>query len=144
MINIHDLPALNACLNGVAGIFLFLGWRAIKKKNRALHKRMMICAFISSTLFLCSYLTYHFLIHGVTQYKGQGILRGIYFFILLTHTPLAGIIVPFILMALWHAYKQNFQKHVKITRWLLPVWMYVSVTGVLIYLMLYTFKGRGF
>ena len=142
--DVHNLPALNASLNGLAGIFLFLGWRAIKEKNRTLHKWMMICAFVSSTLFLCSYLTYHFLIHGVTQYKGQGFLRGLYFFILSTHTPLAVIIVPFSLRALWHAYKQNFQKHVKITRWLLPVWMYVSVTGVLIYLMLYTFKGRGF
>ncbi len=144
MMDMHNLPALNACLNGVAGIFLFLGWRAIKKKNRTLHKRMMICAFISSMLFLCSYLTYHFLVHGVTQYKGQGFLSHIYFFILLTHTPLAVIIVPLSLRALWHAYKQDFPKHVRITRRLLPVWMYVSVTGVLSYLMLYTFKGRGF
>lgn len=142
--DVHDLPALNACLNGVAGIFLFLGWRAIKNKNRVLHRKMMICAFISSMLFLCSYLTYHFLVPGVTRYQAEGILRGIYFFVLLTHTPLAVIIVPFILKALWHAYKQDFQKHVKITRWLMPVWMYVSATGVLIYLMLYTFKGRGF
>ena len=144
MMDVHNLPALNACLNGVAGIFLFLGWRAIKQKNKILHKRMMIGAFISSMLFLCSYLTYHFLVHGITSYKSQGFLRGIYFLILFTHTPLAGIIVPFSLMALWHAYKQDFQKHVRITRWLLPVWMYVSATGVLIYLMLYTFKGRGF
>ena len=143
MMDVHNLPALNACLNGVAGIFLFLGWMAIKKKNRILHKKMMICAFITSTLFLCSYLTYHFLVHGLTQYKGQGFLRQLYFFILLTHTPLAVIIVPFCLKALWHAYKQDFQKHIRITRWLLPVWMYVSLTGVLIYLMLYTFKGRG-
>lgn len=142
--NVYDLPALNAGLNGLAGIFLFLGWRAIKRQNRALHAKMMIGALISSALFLCSYLTYHFLVHGVTQYQEQGFLRGMYFFILMTHTPLAGIIVPFSLMAVWHAYKQNFSKHVKITRWLLPVWMYVSVTGVLIYLMLYTFKGRGF
>lgn len=144
MMNVHDLPALNAGLNGLAGIFLFLGWRAIKRQNRTLHAKMMIGALISSTLFLCSYLTYHFLVSGVTRYQGPGILRWIYFCILSTHTPLAGIIVPFSLMALWHAYKQNFKKHVKITRWLLPVWMYVSVTGVLIYLMLYTFKGRGF
>ena len=144
MMDVHNLPALNACLNGVAGIFLFLGWRAIKQKNKILHKRMMIGAFISSLLFLCSYLTYHFLVPGVTAYKGQGFLRSFYFFVLLTHTPLAVIIVPFSLMALWHAYKQDFQKHVRITRWLLPVWMYVSVTGVLIYLMLYTFKGRGY
>ena len=142
--SVHDLPALNAFLNGSAGIFLFFGWRAIKSGNRLLHQKLMISAFISSMLFLCSYLTYHFLIHGVTHYQKEGISRWIYFFILGTHTPLAMIIVPFSLMALWHAYKKDFVKHVRITRWLLPVWMYVSVTGVLIYLMLYTFKGRGF
>ena len=99
----------------------------------------MISALIASTLFLISYITYHILIHGVTRYQGQGIARPIYFFILLTHTPLAVIIVPFCLMAVYHAVKGNFQAHTRITRWLWPTWMYVSVTGVLIYLMLYIF-----
>ena len=142
--NVHTLPSLNALLNGLAGIFLFLGWRASTKGDRQLHQKMMVSALVSSTLFLCSYLTYHYLIHGVTHYQKQGISRIIYFFILSTHTPLAMVIVPFSLMAVWHAVHQNFQKHVRITRWLLPVWMYVSVTGVLIYLMLYTFQGRGY
>ena len=138
------LPALNAFLNGLAGIFLFLGWHAIRRKEKSLHQKYMVTALICSTLFLCSYITYHILVHGVTRYQGQGLLRGFYFFILLTHTPLAAIIVPFSLTAVWHAYRQNFLKHTRITRWLLPVWMYVSVTGVVIYFLLYTLKGRGY
>ncbi len=133
------LPAVNAALNGIAGIFLFLGWRAIKSGNRRLHQTMMMCALCASALFLVSYVTYHVLIHGVTHYQKQGVLRAIYFFILGTHTPLAMIIVPFSLMALRFALQGKFDKHVKITRWLWPAWMYVSLTGVLIYLMLYVF-----
>ena len=99
----------------------------------------MIAALVASTLFLVSYITYHALIHGVTRYQGQGLIRIIYFTILLTHTPLAVIIVPFCLVAVYHALKGNFQKHTAITKWLWPVWMYVSLTGVIIYLMLYIF-----
>ena len=137
--NVHSLPLLNASLNGLAGIFLVLGWRAIKRGDQKLHQKLMVAALCSSALFLISYITYHALIHGVTRYQRQGLLRGIYFFILGTHTPLAAIIVPFSLMALRHALRKDFQKHTRITKWLLPVWMYVSVTGVLIYLMLYVF-----
>ena len=132
-------PTVNASLNALAAIFLFLGWRAIKSKNESLHRKMMVSALLSSTLFLVSYVLYHVLIRGVTHYAKEGILLGIYFFILLTHTPLAVIIIPFIFMALRHALKRDFVKHKRITKWLLPVWMYVSVTGVLIYLMLYIF-----
>ena len=135
--NAHNLPSLNAFLNGLAGIFLFLGWRAIKRGERQLHRNLMICALVCSTLFLISYVTYHILIHGVTRYQGTGFSRVLYFFILLTHTPLAVGIIPFCLSAVWFAFRGNFASHVKITRWLLPVWMYVSVTGVLIYVMLY-------
>ncbi len=130
-------PTVNASLNFLAGIFLFLGWRAIKAKNPLRHRKMMIAAFITSSAFLVSYVTYHVMVHGVTHYQGQGIARAVYFFILLTHTPLAVIIVPFILRALWFAHKKDFHRHTRITKSLLPVWMYVSVTGVLIYLMLY-------
>ena len=137
--DVHQLPLVNATLNGIAGIFLLLGRKAIKAKNRKLHQTMMMCALCSSALFLVSYITYHILIHGVTHYQKQGILRGIYFFILGTHTPLAMVIVPASLMALRFALQGKFDKHVKITRWLWPVWMYVSLTGVLIYLMLYVF-----
>ena len=137
--DIHMLPTLNATLNGLAGVFLFFGWRAIKAGNQRLHQKLMVCALAASSAFLISYITYHALVRGVTHYTGQGIWRGIYFFILLTHTPLAVLIVPFSLTAVWHALKKNFSKHTRITKWLLPVWMYVSVTGVLIYLMLYIF-----
>ena len=138
--DVHIFPLINASLNGLAGVFLTLGWRAIKGGNQKLHQKYMTAALCSSALFLCTYITYHMLIHGVTRYQGQGILRPIYFFILGTHTPLAVIIVPFSLIALRHALRKDFFKHTRITRWLLPVWMYVSVTGVLIYLMLYVFK----
>ncbi len=133
------LPTINACLNGLSFIFLFLGWRAIKARDQQRHKQLMLMALTASFLFLCSYLTYHFLHQGLTRYQGEGIWRFIYFFILLTHTPLAAIIVPFCIAAVYFAFKGNFKKHTAITRWLLPVWMYVSLTGVLIYLMLYVF-----
>ncbi len=99
----------------------------------------MVAALVASTLFLCSYVTYHILIHGVTRYPHHGFLRIIYFTILLTHTPLAIIIVPFCIAAIRYAVKKDFQKHTRITKWLFPTWMYVSVTGVIIYVMLYVY-----
>ena len=138
--NINYFPPLNAFLNATAGVILFFGWRAIKAKNVDAHKRLMIAALFASALFLTSYVTYHYLKHGiVTHYQHGGILRIIYFFILITHTPLAAAIVPVSMIAVRFALKGNFAAHVKITRWLFPVWMYVSVTGVLIYVMLYVF-----
>ncbi len=137
--NVPYLPTINACLNFTAGILLFLGWRAIKNKKSTVHKRFMIAALSASFLFLICYLTYHLTTVGITRYQGQGILRVVYFSILLTHTPLAIIIVPFCLRAVYFALRGDFVRHVRITKWLLPVWMYVSVTGVLIYLMLYIF-----
>jgi putative membrane protein len=132
------LPTINASLNFLAGAFLFAGWLAIKRGDRKLHQKLMICALISSAVFLACYVTYHAMMHGhVTRYQGTGMMRFIYFSILLTHTPLAMIIVPFSIMAVRHAIRGEFEKHTKITRWLMPVWMYVSVTGVLIYVILY-------
>ncbi len=133
------LPTLNACLNLTAGLFLFLGYCSIKRGRRDLHRNFMVCALIASGLFLCSYLTYHYLSPGPTYYKKEGFLRVLYFTILLTHTPLAALIVPACIIAVYHAIKGQFDKHVRITRWLYPTWMYVSVTGVIIYLMLYVF-----
>jgi len=130
------LPTLNACLNFTAGVFLISGWIAIKSGNRERHKRMMVCALITSSLFLCSYLTYHYM-YGSTKYPGEGGMRIIYFTILLTHTPLAMLIVPFAIAAVIFAVKGQYDKHTKITRWLMPTWLYVSATGVIIYLMLY-------
>lgn len=140
MTAISFLPTLNATLNALAGILLFIGWRFIKQRKEERHKRFMLSALTCSAFFLCSYVTYHYLRHGVvTHYQRQGILRVIYFTILLTHTPLAALIVPFSIAAAWTGHKRNLSTHVKITRWLFPTWMYVSVTGVLIYLMLYIF-----
>ena len=133
-------PTINACLNGFAGVMLLFGWRAIKANQRERHRRFRIAAVVSSALFLCSYVTYHVLKEGVvTRYEGEGILRLVYFSILLTHTPLAVLIVPFVIRAVWLALKGEYKRHARITRWLLPVWLYVSVTGVVIYLMLYIF-----
>lgn|SRR3989338_4436228 len=132
------LPTLNAFLNSLAAVFLFLGWRAIKSKDERRHRAMMINALVCSALFLISYLTYHALA-GVTHYTKTGILKKIYFAILLTHTPLATVIVPFSLLAIRYALKRKFKSHTRITKWLFPVWMYVSFTGVLIYFMLYVF-----
>lgn len=138
--NITLFPTINASLNALAGLFLFGGFLAIKKGNQKLHQKMMIGALISSAVFLVCYLTYHALKDGVvTRYEGEGLARIIYFTILLTHTPLAALVVPAALTAVYFAAKGQFQKHVKITRWLYPVWIYVSVTGVIIYLMLYIF-----
>lgn len=134
------LPTINASLNGLAGVFLFLGFLAIKQQDRQKHKFFMSCAFLSSTFFLCAYVYYHATTHVITHYQGQGIKRAIYFFILGTHSPLAILIVPFIIMAIRYALRGEFEKHKKITRWLYPTWIYVSITGVLIYLMLYVFR----
>ncbi|MBI3602579.1 MAG: DUF420 domain-containing protein [Candidatus Omnitrophica bacterium] len=138
--NVPILPTINASLNALAGIFLLLGFLAIKRKDQNRHKFFMLCAFVSSILFLCAYVYYHATTHILTHYQGQGIKRGVYFFILGTHTPLAVLIVPFIIMAIRYALKGQFDKHTRITRWLYPTWVYVSITGVLVYLMLYVFR----
>ncbi len=140
--NLPLLPTINASLNALAGLFLVLGFIAIKRKDQNLHTLFMKCAFASSALFLCTYLYYHFTSRGITYYQGQGIKRAIYFFILGTHTPLAVLIVPFIIMSIRYALKGQFDKHTRITRWLYPTWVYVSVTGVVIYLMLYVFSAN--
>lgn len=131
------LPTINSTLNGCAAVLLFLGWRAIKSGRRDAHRNLMIGAFVMSSLFLLCYLYYHLTAAGITRYQGHGAMRWVYFAILITHVPLAGLIVPFIVAAIWFGLKGRFDAHTRITRWLWPVWMYVSVTGVLIYLMLY-------
>jgi putative membrane protein len=131
------LPTINASLNALAGIFLILGGIAIKNKDQIRHRQMMLCAFASSTLFLCAYLYYHITSRGISHYQGKGILKIIYFLVLIPHTLLAVTIVPFIIMAIRHALRGEFDKHTRITRWLYPTWLYVAVTGVIVYLMLY-------
>jgi len=131
------LPTINAVLNGSAAVLLLAGRAAIKNGKAQAHRRVMLSALAMSAAFLACYLYYHFVIHGLTRYEGQGAMRFAYFFILLTHTPLAAIMPPFIGLAVWHAMQGRLDKHIRITKWLWPVWMYVSVTGVVIYLMLY-------
>ncbi len=136
--DITILPLINACLNFTAGVLLLLGYKSIKKGDQITHRKYMVTALVVSTLFLISYLTYHYF-HGSTRYTKEGLLRIIYFTILITHTPLAAVVVPLCITAVYFAIKGDFRKHVRITKWLYPTWMYVSVTGVIIYLMLYVF-----
>ena len=131
------LPALNAMLNGIAACCLLLGLYFIKTKNRQRHRVAMLTAVTCSILFLTSYLTYHFGHAGITRFTTEGWPRTLYFFILWTHTPLAALVAPLIVITLKRALKSNFPQHKKLARWTFPIWMYVSVTGVLIYFMLY-------
>jgi uncharacterized membrane protein YozB (DUF420 family) len=134
---IETLPSLNASLNCIATCFLLLGFVAIKRKNKARHKTCMISALAASTLFLTLYLIYHLNTAVFRTYDGSGLARSMYYFILATHIPVAGLMTPFIIYALWLALRGEFEKHVRVVRILFPVWTYVSVTGVVIYLMLY-------
>ncbi len=131
-----DLAIINACLNGLSAIFLMAGLRFIRRKNKYAHQRCMIAAVVTSTLFLTCYLVYHAKM-GRTVFKDPAWFRPIYLVILLTHTVLAAAIVPMILVTLNRALKQRFELHKEIARWTWPLWMYVSVTGVVIYLLLY-------
>lgn len=133
---ISDLPTLNAILNSISAILLTLGYAFIRQNKRDAHRACMISAFVTSTLFLVSYLFYHYH-HGSTPFQGQGIVRYVYFTILLTHTVLAAAIVPMIFLTFIRAFNERFDLHRRIARWTLPFWLYVSVTGVLVYLMLY-------
>ena len=131
-------PALNAFLNGSSAVLIGTGYYFIKTGRRDAHKRMMIAAFITSTLFLISYLYYHLVLRaGVTHFRGEGVWRPVYFSILLSHTFLAVVVVPFVLITLSRALKGNFVKHKAIALYTFPIWMYVSVTGVVIFVMLY-------
>jgi putative membrane protein len=136
MMTIADLPALNATLNATSAILLTIGWILIRRGRWRQHRAFMIAAFCTSVLFLISYLTYHAHI-GSKHFPGQGTIRIVYFTILLTHTVLAAVIVPLILITLSRALSSRFDKHRAIARWTLPLWMYVSITGVVVYLMLY-------
>ncbi len=139
MIVASPLPAVNAILNGTAAVLIGIGVYLIKTGRQRAHRAAMIAAFVSSTLFLCSYLYYHFaVLHGhPTRFPVPGWPRRIYLGILLTHTILAAAVVPLVLITLTRGLKGRFDRHRLIARWTYPVWLYVSVTGVVIYLMLY-------
>ncbi|MEO6034752.1 MAG: DUF420 domain-containing protein [Verrucomicrobiota bacterium] len=133
---LSDLPLLNACLNSSSAVFLTLGYIFIRQKKTIAHRNCMIAAFCTSTLFLTSYLVYHFNV-GRTTFRDPQWFRPIYLALLLTHTVLAVVIVPMILITLSRALKARYELHKKFARWTWPLWMYVSVTGVLIYFFLY-------
>ncbi len=130
------LPAVNAFLNGTSALLLFSGYLFIRRRNVIAHRACMLSAFCASTLFLVSYLTYHYHV-GSVPFRGTGAVRVVYFSILITHTILAAVIVPLSLTTLYRALRAQFPRHVRIARWTLPVWLYVSVTGVVVYWMLY-------
>jgi uncharacterized membrane protein YozB (DUF420 family) len=129
-------PALNALLNSLAAVCLLTGWVFIRRKMIPQHRAAMLAAFGCSAAFLVSYLIYHYQV-GSVGFAGQGWIRPVYFAILLTHTVLAAAIVPLALITLFRAFREQFDRHRRIARWTLPIWLYVSVTGVVIYWLLY-------
>ncbi len=134
--------AFNAILNGTSAVLLTAGYAAIRTGKMAVHKALMLSAFFVSTAFLVSYLIYHYRVGHVT-FQGQGWIRPVYFSILISHTILAAVIVPLVVMTLRRAWLERFDKHKLIARWTLPIWLYVSVTGVIVYLMVYQLYKPG-
>ena len=139
MLDVHDLPAVNAALNSLSTLLLITGWFLIRNRKIAAHRAVMITALVTSSLFLTSYLVYHAQV-GSVKFQGQGPIRTVYFAILISHTILAAA-VPFLAgITVWRAYKRRFDRHRAIARWTLPIWLYVSATGVIVYFMLYQMK----
>lgn len=136
--SIHDLPALNAVLNGTSAVLLVIAYRFIRRGNIQAHKRTMLSAFTVSVAFLISYLIYHANV-GAVYYQRTGLLRGIYLTILTTHTILAAAVPVLAIITLRRGLRGDFKRHKRIARWTFPIWLYVSVTGVIVYLMLYQF-----
>jgi uncharacterized membrane protein YozB (DUF420 family) len=130
------LPHLNAVLNAASGLLLVIGFIFIRRKRIRPHLACMVAALCTSTLFLISYLTYHYF-HGTTRFTGQGLVRALYLTILGTHTILAVAVLPFIFITVYKALSGQFHKHMRVARWTFPIWLYVSITGVIVYLMLY-------
>jgi uncharacterized membrane protein YozB (DUF420 family) len=130
------LPTVNATLNAIAAILLACGYVMIRSGRIQAHRRFMLAAFSTSALFLVSYVVYHANV-GSRPFQGQGPIRVVYYTILITHVVLAAAILPMALITLTHALRERFERHVPIARWTLPIWLYVSVTGVIVYLMLY-------
>jgi len=139
-IHLSDLPAVNAGLNATSAILLLCGYVAIRSKKITVHRAFMTTAFACSTLFLISYLVYHFNV-GSIPFGGQGWIRPLYFLMLITHIILAAALLPLVLVTLTRALRGRFEAHRRIARWTFPIWMYVSVTGVLIYVALYHVYG---
>lgn len=136
---VYFLPYLNCTLNFITSIFLVTGYRAIKRGQKELHKKLMYSSLVSSALFLVSYLLYHHF-HGDTKFMAEGPIRYFYFFILISHILLSMVQVPLILTTFFLAYRENFILHKKWARWTFPIWLYVSITGVLIFFLLKIFN----
>jgi putative membrane protein len=129
------LPALNALLNGTSAVFLVLAYRAIRRRDVVTHSRRILTSLGASALFLVSYIVYHS-VHGDTHFAGQGLVRPVYFFILVTHVTLSAVALPLVFMSLFFSLSGRFPRHKKIARYTFPIWLYVSVTGVLVFALL--------
>lgn len=136
-------PAVNASLNALSGVFLVAGYVAMRQRRLDRHRRLMLTACATSILFLASYVTYHYLRGGVvTRFGGSGAIRSLYLFILTSHTILAMVVVPLAIITVWNGLRSRVAQHRRVARWTFPIWMYVSVTGVLVYFFLYHwFRG---
>jgi uncharacterized membrane protein YozB (DUF420 family) len=142
--NVNELPAVNATLNALSTLFILAGWVMIRTERKVAHALSMVSALVTSAAFLACYLVYHFLKAGhVTHFTYPGWPKTLYFFILGTHTPLAIVALPLLALTVIPAIRQRFDAHKQMARWTLPVWLYVSVTGVLVYFMLYVWFPSG-
>lgn len=133
---VHDLPAVNATLNASSGVLLLIGYVLIRARRIEQHRKCMIAAFITSALFLVCYVVYHAQV-GSVGFTRQGFVRPLYFSILITHVTLAAVVLPLAIVTLSRGLKRRYPQHRRIARWTFPIWMYVSVTGVLVYVLLY-------
>ena len=134
--SIHDLPAVNATLNGISGVLLIVGYLLMRARRIDMHRRVMLSAFVTSSVFLACYLIYHAQV-GSVRFTRQGYVRPLYFTILITHVTLAAVTLPLAIVTLSRGLKARYSQHRAIARWTLPIWLYVSVTGVLVYVLLY-------
>lgn len=132
---VYQLPALNAFLNSISTVLIVAGFVAIKQKKYIRHMKLMLTAFVTSALFLISYLVYHNFV-GHTPFPGEGFIRPVYFFILITHIILSAFVVPLVLTSYYFAFSGKFATHRKVSKWTFPIWLYVSVTGVVIFFIL--------
>jgi putative membrane protein len=136
-VSLTFLPEVDATLNGLSAVFLCLGYYFIRRGRKVAHRNCMVSAVCTSTVFLACYLTYHITVKTITRFRDPEWFRPVYLGILTTHTILAAVIVPLVVMTLARAWRQRFEAHKRLARWTWPLWLYVSVTGVLIYFLLY-------
>jgi uncharacterized membrane protein YozB (DUF420 family) len=134
--SVHDLPAVNASLNALSGVLLIVAYALIRARRIEQHRRVMIAAFVTSSLFLVCYIVYHAQV-GSVRFTRSGVVRPIYFTILITHVTLAAVVLPLAIVTLSRGLKARYAQHRRIARWTFPIWLYVSVTGVLVYILLY-------